>query len=265
MSQQLIRLAREHRSIISDAASVAADETRGLLEIATRRNDNFAYGLLRENVPEILSTFGTVVGTIDSTYYSNLRELAGVSTLYSPELRPVNWAQVAAPISGFAIARTRQGLDFDSTLTLIAGNVSAELFNYSRQNVVFNAQRDPTPVRYRRVTRPKACDFCMYMATGFEGDGSNESYKNYHTNCGCVDVPIFEGQDFVEPAYYDEFRQETTRARENIAEYRAAARAESPGMKDRDFFRKYPEAALNTSNIVKQVRNVRLGNPLELP
>jgi hypothetical protein len=265
MTQQLIRLAAEHRQIISDAATLAVRETRTALVAADSFLSGTGYGLVRESIPEILTTYGAVVGTIDAAYYSNLRELAGVRRPYVAGSSSVDWERVAAPISGFAIQRTVERQPLAATLTLIGSAVSAELFNYSRENVVFNSRRDPTPVKYQRITRPNACDFCMYMATGFEGDGSGQEYKNYHQGCACVDVPIFEGQRFEEPAYYTEFRGQTAEARSRIQEIREAARAESPGMRDRDFFRKYPEAALTTENIVKQVRNVRLGNPLDLP
>jgi hypothetical protein len=265
MTQQLIRLAREHRRVIGDAASLAVRETQTAIATADALLSGAGYGLVRESLPEILATYGAVVGTIDVAYYSNLRERAGVTRPYVATASTVDWERVASPITGFAIQRTVERQPLSATLSLIGGAVSAELFNYSRENVVFNSRRDPSPVGYQRITRPNACDFCMYMATGFEGDGSGQEYKNYHQGCGCVDVPIFQGQRFEEPGYYTDFRNDTAEARNRIQEIREAAMAESPGMRDRDFFRKYPEAALTTPNIVRQVRNVRLGNPLELP
>ena len=265
MSQRLIRLAREHQTVVSDAAALAVRETQAALTLASELRSGAGYGLLRETIPEILGTYATVVGTVDEVYYQNLREAAGIRSTFTAAAKPVDWQQIAEPISGFAIARTVEQAPLTATVTLIGGSVSSQLFNYSRENVAYNASRDPSPTEYRRITRPKACDFCLYMATGFKGDGSNSEYKNYHDGCGCIDVPVFAGQNFEEPEYYKEFRQETAQAESRIQEIRASARAQDPGMRDRDFFRKYPEAALTTPNIVKQVRNVRLGNPLELP
>jgi len=265
MTQQLIRLAREHQAIISDAATLAVRETQAALTLASELKSGVGYGVLREAIPEILTTYSAVVGTVDEVYYTNLREQAGITSRFTASAKPVDWAEIAEPISGFAIARTIEQKPLSATVSLIGGSVSAQLFNYSRENVAYNSSRDPSPTEYRRITRPKACDFCLYMATGFKGDGSNSEYKNFHDSCGCIDVPVFAGQRFEEPEYYNEFKQETAQAEARIQEIRAAARAESPGMKDRDFFRKYPEAALTTPNIVKQVRNVRLNNPLELP
>lgn len=265
MTQQLIQLARDHQAIISNAATLAVRETQAALTLASELRSGVGYGLLRETIPEILTTYGSVVGTVDEVYYQNLREAAGISGDYRASAKPVDWQEIASPISGFAIARTVEQAPLSATITLIGGSVSAQLFNFSRENVAYNAGRDPSPTSYRRVTRPKACDFCLYMATAFRGDGSNEEYKNYHDSCGCIDVPVFSGQTFEDPPYYDEFKQETAQANTRIQEIRTSARAIDPGMKDRDFFRKYPDAAVTTSNIVKQVRNVRLGNPLELP
>lgn len=261
MSLTLIRLANEHRRVLNNAANLAVRETETALRIATRRNDPSGYGLLRESIPVILATYGSVVDTLDEDYYTNLRDRANVSTSYTPSASPKDWERVASPISGFAIQRTIEQQALAATVSLITGTIAAELFNQHRENIGFNAGRDPSPVEYKRITRPGACDFCMYMATGFEGDGSNSDYKNFHAGCRCVDVPIFQGQDFREPAYYQEFRQDTATARSRIEEARRAARAANPGMRDRDFFRKYPDLALTTPNIVKEVRRVKLGQP----
>jgi hypothetical protein len=265
MTQQLISLAREHQAIVSNAATLAVRETQAALQVASELRSRVGYGLLRETIPEILSTYASVVGTVDEVYYQNLRESAGITSTFRPSTRPVDWQEIASPISGFAIARTVEQAPLAATVTLIGGSVSSQLFNFSRNNVAYNAGRDPSPTSYKRVTRPKACDFCLYMATGFTGDGSNEEYKNFHDSCGCIDVPVFAGQTFVDPPYYDEFKAQTVQANSRIQEIRASARAIDPGMRDVDFFRKYPDAAITTPNIVKQVRNVRLDNPLELP
>lgn len=261
MTQQLIRLAREHGSVVSNAADLAARDTETVLRIAAQNPGGQSFGLLRESIPEIMATYGAVIGTVDVDYYDNLRAEADVDVDYAAQPKPQNWRTIAAPISGFAISRTIDELDFNATTTLVAGNVAAELFNSHRENISFNANRDPVRPRYRRITRPGACDFCLYMAVGFEGDGSNEEYKNYHTNCRCVDVAVFPGQRFTEPSYYDDFRGELAIARTRIQARRAAARAVSPGMRDRDFFRQYPDTAITTPNLVREVRRVRLGQP----
>lgn len=261
MTQQLIRLAREHASVIGNAADLAARDTETVLRIAAQNPGGASFGLIRETIPEILAGYGAVVATVDVDYYDNLRADANVDTDYAARPKPQDWRTIAAPISGFAISRTLSELEPAATATLVAGNVAAELFNSHRENIAFNAGRDPSRPRYRRITRPGACDFCLYMATGFEGDGSNEEYKNFHTNCRCVDVAVFPGQRFSEPPYYDEFRGELAIARSRIQARRAAARAASPGMRDRDFFRQYPDTAITTPNLVREVRRVRLGQP----
>lgn len=261
MTQQLIRLAREHGTVVGNAADLAARDTETVLRIAAQNPSGASFGLVREAIPEIMATYGAVIATVDVDYYDNLRAEANVDVDYAAQPKPQNWRTVAAPISGFAISRTIDELDFGATTTLVAGNVASELFNSHRETIAFNANRDPARPKYRRITRPGACDFCLYMATGFEGDGSNEQYKNFHTNCRCVDVAIFSGQRFVEPPYYDEFRSELAIARSRIQERRIAARAVSPGMRDRDFFRQYPDTAITTPNLVREVRRVRLGQP----
>ena len=264
MSEILIQQAREHADVLGVVATEAVAVSNSVLETANRLEFGRAAGLIRETVPEIVSNFGLLASQIAAAYYDEARVAAGIpEDGYNARTIDQDYAKISEPIAGLAIKRVKEGVALEATQALIGGIIWSELYNTDRETVKFNANGDPQGTKYRRVTRPGACDFCLYMAAGFEGDGSNSEYKNYHSHCRCVDVPIFPGQRFDEPSYYDDFRIDLGLARNRIQEKRAIAREANPGMRDRDFFRKYPDLSITTKNLVKEVRKVKLGYPNE--
>jgi hypothetical protein len=261
----LLRKAEAHRKVLGNVATLAAADTVGAIKLSTKLTDGYRLGALRETIPPIVEAYGNVAATVSADFYDELRVGAGVKKGYTAIAPTRDWAKISEPIAGFAIKRFITEAPLQSTISLIAGAVMSEIFTTARETMQYNADRDSVKVTYQRVTRPNACDFCIYMAVGFEGKSSQEEYKDFHNHCMCVDVAVFENQTWTEPEHYGEFRDNLEEARGRIRNLRDIAEEQDGGLRKKEFFAKYPESAITTKNLMKQVRQVKNGNPLVIP
>jgi hypothetical protein len=251
---------REFQSVVRNIAVLASADAIGAFNVALGLSTpGNTYGVIRETVPAILSTYGSVTGTVSSTYYENQRIKAKVPGSFVPVLPDVDWTDVSGGTVGYTISRLRTGAPLDATRAIMAQNIYSNLFDYSRQVVSTNAEADGGRTTYRRLTSPKACDFCLYVAISLDPGRTNKIEKQYHSKCSCVDIPVFQGQSFDEPAYYEKYREDLGAARAELENAQSVAREQDPGLRRKAFFAKYPDTAITTSNLVKKVREVRLG------
>lgn len=250
---------REFQSVMKNVATLAAADALGAFNTALQLNSaNDTYGVIRETVPAILSTYGSVTGTVSTNYYLDQRTKAKIGGSFSAVFADVDWESVSGGTVGYTISRLKTGAPLDATRAIMAQNIYSNLFDYSRSTIAKNSLEDSTQVSYRRLTSPNACDFCLYIAISLDPGRTNKIEKQYHSKCSCVDVPVFSGQSFSEPAYYGSYRDELSSARRSLEEKQAIAREQDPNLRKKAFFAKYPDTAITTRNLVSEVRKVRL-------
>jgi len=249
-----------------DVGAVATGDVVGLMKLARESSFDRAMELMRETLPAISKTYGSVTQTVTRQYHANQRARARIDTPFTPAPVSYDWDDFANTTVGFAGQRIQQARPFGATTALIAGAVVAELNAFSRIIIEEYGTQDPRQVGFERVTGPTPCEFCLFMAAVADAQrfAKREGRVDYHNKCSCVDVPIFEGQTFDRPASYDRMEETYSEARNNLDILDELARVQRPDLGPRNRFRAFPEGAQNTSNIMREIRAVNAGKPFSV-
>lgn len=257
----------EFRRVMRDVDGLAKRDVTGLMRLVRESSFDRGMELMRETVPAISRTYGSVAQTVTRQFHANQRRKAGVTSPFTPSPVSYDWDEFGETVVGFAGARIVEKAPFGATATLVAGAVAAELNNFSRIIIEEFGSQDPAQVGFERVTGPNPCEFCLFMASVAEASRFTqaEGRVDYHSNCSCVDVPIFEGQVFDRPASYDRMEETFGEARSHLDIMSELAREQRPDLGPRNRFRAFPEAAQNTRNIMREIRAVDGGRPFTVP
>ena len=257
----------EFRRVMRDVDALAKQDVTGLMRLVRESSFDRGMELMRETLPAISSTYGSVTATVTRQFHANQRRKAGVTTPFRPAPVSYDWDDFAQGVVGFAGARIVEQAPFGATTTLIAGAVAAELNAFSRIIIEEFNSMDPAQDGFARVTGPDPCEFCLFMASVADAVRytKEEGRVDYHSNCSCVDVPIFEGQTFDRPASYDRMEDNFSEARSHLDIMSELAREQRPDLGPRNRFRAFPEAAQNTKNIMREIRAVDSGRPFTVP
>lgn len=218
-----------------------------------------AGGVLRTVANGTLGTFGQAATVAGAESYDAYSAWAISEKVAKDSYKPTILtglssivAQSADPLIGHSMVKFQQGMFEDAATALTAG-VMREVTNLFRQTVAENANRDSRVKYYQRVASPTSCAFCLYVAT----QAANSSWANddgYHDHCGCSTVPVFSAADEYRPAYYEDFADDVGVAQREIRDVSRQLLPERVGMRQKQFFAKYPEAAMNTENILARIR-----------
>ena len=217
-----------------------------------------AGGVLRTVTAGTLGTFGQASTVLGRDAYADYSAWAVESKIAKDTYKPTLLTGLASAISessnaivGYSMVKFQQGMFEDAATALTAG-IMREVGNLYRDTVGLNSKRDDRVEYYQRVASANSCAFCLYMAT--QVPVSFESDPGYHDHCGCSTVPVFKGDEQYIADYYEEFDGEVFNARKDIiADYRAK-RDLAPDLRTRNFYRKFPETAVNTENILARIR-----------
>lgn len=158
------------------------------------------------------------------------------------------------PVVGFAMSKFQDGL-FDEAGSSFSAAVGRAVSNSYRETSVQNTANDNRTRGAQRVASAGACAFCAFAAAMAEIAIPEDGF---HDHCSCSMVPVFDGEEAYRPAYYDDYydaagsAQNDIRLRDSVD--RKAFFAENPDAKKRDYFRAYPENAMNTKNILAGMR-----------
>ena len=129
----------------------------------------------------------------------------------------------------------------------VGGRVAAG----DRETMMLSSAADPSSYGVRRFARPGACGFCAYLSS-IEATVYEDTH--WHNDCTCVNVPWWEDNPLPEAQYMDRFSTAADAARAAILADYKAKRELAPDLRGRNFYRKFPETALNTKNIVSRMR-----------
>jgi len=156
---------------------------------------------------------------------------------------------------GWALAPLFAETESD-TLTRLAGGLVRLVSAFDRDTVRDNSIRDPFAGRSKRVARPDACAFCAYMSVNT--DNTDEDTKHYHDHCRCYPVPFWDSVGIPSLPYQDAWAAAASRARNAIEADYFEKRKLAPDLRRRNFYRRFPETAINQTNILARMR-VELG------
>lgn len=165
-----------------------------------------------DRLPETIAAFAEAAALIVTSRFENAAEEAidyytrlrtaqgadGITTINPPV--PESPVQAAGLIRGAALAGVvngrRRGFDANRAksngFVKAAGSASGLVFDGARRAILDTVRADPAATgRWRRVTGPNSCDFCV----GLAGRGAVFSEETggfqAHDHCGCQSEPEF--------------------------------------------------------------------------
>lgn len=203
---------------------------------------------LRAVVPAVVNSYGETAGVAAADWYETVRPAAGFNATV---VTPTKIAQQTDSMLGWAMAPLFTETDSD-TLTRLAGGLVRLVSAFDRDTIRGNAIRDPFAGKSKRVARPDACAFCAYMSV--ETDNTDEDTKHYHDHCRCYPVPFWDSVGIPHLDYQDAWSDAASKARNEIEADYWEKRKLAPDLRRRNFYRKFPETAINQRNILARMR-----------
>lgn len=249
--QPNLQLASSHQNNIDAAVALAAKDTVDLMTIVGDQSVPVMAAELRNNLPVIATTYGTVIEQLAINYYDTARAQSAL---------PAEFAAIAANYSvadeiqnsiGYAVAMTTNGSQVEAVQSTLVGNVQRILNGVNRETIRQNILVDPNGYKYQRVPSAGACSFCMTLAAVAELK-TEDYYTKYHSYCHCKTIPVFDGQKPYRPAYYDEFQKDYYQATAQLSEERQAVGYHD--FKRNVAAKKFPDLTMTTPNILRKIR-----------
>lgn len=140
------------------------------------------------------------------------------------------------------------GLDF---LKRLGGVIGLHVAAGDRATMLLTAEADDLSTGVRRFARPGACAFCAYLSS-VEATVYDETV--WHSDCTCVNVPSWEDNPIPNVDYMTRYADAAENARSAILAEYAEKRKLAPGLRRRDFYKKFPKTAVNQKNIAARMR-----------
>jgi hypothetical protein len=169
---------------------------------------------LQQAYPQVLDPYMSAAALITAQWYTNL-DPSSEFPVEMPE--PVDLDSLQS--------NARWAMTTPDPLLSIAGAVTRQVFNASRETTFYNMQREG--IRYARHAAPDACGFCRVLATRTEEGlystemsavrvvgragkprGNRKLGTEFHDHCRCLPVPIRGDQPYTPPDYVQQWNQE---------------------------------------------------------
>lgn len=172
---------------------------------------------LLDGVPDVIGYYSEGSAALAVDFYEEERELAGVKSLFTPELvvadRTVKTRRAIAWASAPMIADLD---DIAGVASRLAEVIQLETARPYRDTVTTNRRNDPDSVGWRRITAG-GCGFCRMLAD--KGAVFKQSTARFaaHEHCHCTAQPVFTTNDTGEEA--------------SVMQYRASQRGRTPKQK----------------------------------
>lgn len=246
---QLLQAASNHRKAVLDATKLAQADAMGAVALLKDQPLKDFAGQLRATLPSIANTYASVVGLLSTTFYDQSRAQAKADGSFAATAALMDLSIIDAGI-GYSVAQTANGATLERVQFTLAGAIGRAIAGVDRTTIFDNAQRD-TQATYRRVATAKGCAFCLTMAAVAEVQYTADA-ASFHDHCSCINVPVFSGQSFSEPAIYGTVRQHYADAVSEIQVQRELVGYNS--MRSKQAAKAYPHLTLTTSNILSIVR-----------
>lgn len=207
---------RESRAVLQKVTAEAVSVSLDLLSRLSGSAEVRRAALL-DGVPDVIGYYSEGSAALAVDFYEEERELAGVKSLFTPELvvpdRTVKTRRAIAWASAPMIADLD---DIAGVASRLAEVIQIETARPYRDTVTMNRRNDPASVGWRRITAG-GCGFCRMLAD--KGAIFKQSTARFaaHPKCHCTAQPVFTTNDTGEEA--------------SVMQYRASQRARSPQQK----------------------------------
>ncbi|MEV8339218.1 hypothetical protein [Leucobacter sp. NPDC077196] len=188
---------------------------------------------LLEFYPDFVRVYGEQGAELAAEFYDEARSSARVSGTYRASLAaPIPDAQ-AVGSAKWAIGPAFEE-NWDTALSQLVGASTRLIQQQGRDTTLWNTDRDPRAVGWRRETRSESCWFCRMLA-GRGGVYTRETvFFAAHDNCRCVTAPAWDQDAKRVPVKVYELSKNTARMnpkqlethRERVREYLAANAAD---------------------------------------
>lgn len=203
------------RKILTRLNTVATDRLLNLFGSMSDAQPAALYTSMAQVVPDFAHQFVNAAALTTAQWYDELNP----SSSYSARIPPAE--QLVAP------ERIKKSLRWSvfstgsaAPVDRMAGSLQRMIFDGSRKTVLYNAASEH--VRWTRVARPDACEFCRVLATrGFVYHTQESARKGHtidanHDHCYCTAWPDRGRAKWVEPEYYALFRAEYNAAVDSL-------------------------------------------------
>lgn len=171
---------------------------------------------VRAVVAELGPAYAFAAGGVTADWYDELRDEAQVRAPYRARVAEPPNAERLEILARWSTG-SLFGADPDDRLALskLAGGLQRVVADGSRDTVAWNVREDPAGPMYARHTSGRACAFCRMLATrGPVYRSERTAGGDYHDDCHCVAVPVWDVDAHEDPPYVEEWREQYAAARE---------------------------------------------------
>ena len=241
-----------HRGEINAVTALAQQDLGSYTQSILNEPPERVAAQLRVATPAVAETYGGVAATSGALFYETQRPRPGWSgRLASPTIADT----IASQLGWALVPIFKPDVFVDPGVEMLGrvfGLTQKLVALYDRETINLNSSLDPTSGGVKRYARAGACAFCAYLTTI---DAHVTEATVWHDRCKCVTVPWWDDNPLPANPKMDEWAEAAQSARAAIEQDYLAKRRLDPGLKRRDFFRKYPETAKNQKNIAAYMRS----------
>lgn len=244
---ELAQLQFRQTSLDSVTAAATGDLAGYYQTIADESPERVA-AQLRATTPAVVGQYGEIAGTMAADWYEQTRPAPGfLAQTASPSI-----AESTSGMLGWALLPLFAPDSDGSVIERLVGGVQRLVSLFDRDTINLNTVRDPLAEHAKRIALPGACAFCAYMSTFT--DNTDEDTKKYHDHCHCIPATKWKGDELPRGEHDEQWERAASSARNAIeADYREKRKL-APDLRSRNFYRKFPETAITTKNIVARMR-----------
>jgi len=243
---------RQQQAALSEV--VKSDAAVYARSVSDQSPERFAKDV-RAASADLVRTYGPVSAEASALFYETQRPSPGGRVVMAPTVLGETWAADLAWAFVPMFTPDRFTDPLSDVQERVGAVVAREVLRIGRDTVAKTQAADTIPGGVARYARPGACGFCAYMSA-IDADVSEDTI--WHRNCTCVTVPWWEDNPFPASSHMDEYADASEWARRELERRQREMKAQYPGMRRRNFFRQFPELAINTRNLSGLVRE-RLG------
>jgi hypothetical protein len=189
----------EHRAALGDVVTLAQRDL--VREWATIRGGSAPQvrDLLRALLADLVQSYGAVAAEQAALWFEDQRDLAGVTSRFSPGLADLPAAEQVDASARYAVGPLFSATpDASAALGLAAGALQRYVAGGDRDTLELNTYRDPSGPRWSRHASANACTFCRLLATRgavYTSPATAGEGHRYHDHCHCIAVVSWPGQE----------------------------------------------------------------------
>lgn len=205
------------RSVLSGLSDELRQIVLNYLAEASGQSPADVVDALKFDLALVIGTFADTAADYSVQWYNDIAP----EEPYRPELPPgkiIAVERIQRSIE-WAVNTGAKGATFDDAVTkLIGANLTGAtdrvVYDASRVVVEHNAVKEK--VRYARVARAGACEWCRLMAIrGAVFTSASRAIKG-HDSCHCIALPVRGGMTFEPPAHYAAWEKQYTAATKSL-------------------------------------------------